>query len=178
MAENSGMRLELQQLRTNEIESAQQNKNLQDEVAKYKQIAEEAEAKYKQAGIRRDAAKQELKLASTETEKYRRICEGLQEKVSMQGETNKNLFRELEASFIDYRKSGIQHQVASFQLEIGEEMTPDEQIRRSLDQMNLTEGQARAGIDQSANKSMVVDGMELQVRQLEQDRNDLLNEKG
>jgi hypothetical protein len=58
----------------------------------------------------------------------------------MQGETNKNLFRELEASFIDYRKSGIQHQVASFQLEIGEEMTPGEQIRRSLDQMNLTEG--------------------------------------
>ena len=101
------MRLELEQLRATEITNSQENQRLTSEAAKYKKMAEDAEAKTRQGVILRDAVKSELKRTSEEMEKYKQISQALTEKVNMQGETNKNLFRELEASFIDYRKSGV-----------------------------------------------------------------------
>jgi hypothetical protein len=47
-----------------------------------------------------------------------------------------------------------------------------------MGQLNLTEGQAN-NLDRSAraDRTMVIDGLEVQVRQLENDRDDLLSEK-
>ena len=101
------MRNELEKLRKEKEESdetmkmySKENRTLTNLLEMEQQKSMKAEQRAKKDSIKADGANRDLKTAQKEIEKLLQTNSGLMEKVHLQGETNKNLFKELEVSFL------------------------------------------------------------------------------